>query len=149
MASAGSASSGSFTTVRTRFHAAIERGSSDSVNPIRRRGNTSSVNRKIALENSPTVRSLDWIRDGTDHDEQDVGQRRDHVEQRLEPAAHADRLQPRCADLLGQAGEPLGLALLGAVGLDQLHALEALVDTGGELTELVLRRLKWTDTARS
>ena len=48
--------------MRTRVQAAIDRGSSDSANPISRNGSTSRVKRKIALENSPTVRSLDWIR---------------------------------------------------------------------------------------
>ncbi len=74
-----------------------------------------------------------------DHHEQDVGERRDHVEEPLEPAADPDGLEPLSPHPLGEAGEPIGLAFLGAIRLDELHAFEALVDAGRELTELVLR----------
>ncbi len=70
--------------------------------------------------------------------EQDVRERRDHVEDRLEPTAHPDGVHPRRSDLIGEAGQALGLAFLGAVRLDELDALEALVDARRELAELVL-----------
>ncbi len=103
-----------------------------------RSGSTSSVNRKMTLENSPTVRSLDWIRDAP------ITTSVMLASDGITSSSASNQLRSRIActrdgaDLLGEAGEPLGLALLGAVGLDQLHALEALVDAGGELTELIL-----------
>ena len=42
------------------------------------------------------------------------------------------------AQAAGDLRQPLGLAVLGAVGLDELHAVEALVDAGREVAEVVL-----------
>jgi hypothetical protein len=51
-------------------------------------------------------------------------------------------LHPRVADTAGDLGEALGLALLGAVGLDELHTFEALVDARREAAELSLGRVE-------
>ena len=96
------------------------------------------MNRKIALENSPTVRSLDWIRDAPITTSTMLASDGITSSSALEPAADADGLQARRPHLLGQAGETLGLALLGTVRLDELHTFEALVDAGRELAELIL-----------
>ena len=75
---------------------------------------------------------------GTEHDEADVRQRRDHVGERIEPTPPFDRTDARHADSVRKRCEPLGLALLGAVSLHQLHTLEALVHGGREVAELLL-----------
>ena len=76
---------------------------------------------------------------GTDQDQADVGQRREHVEQRFERPPQANGVDPGVAQPAGDGGEPLGLPGLGAVGLDQLHALEALVDARRQLAQVLLR----------
>ena len=76
--------------------------------------------------------------DGPQHDQPDVGQRRQHVEQRFERPAQADGADACRAQVAGQGRQPLRLALLSAVRLDELHAVEALVDAGREVPEVTL-----------
>ena len=68
----------------------------------------------------------------------DVRDRRDHVGQRVEPTPPLDRFDPRRPNAIGELGEANGFALLRAVRLDELHAFEALVHGGREVTELLL-----------
>ena len=76
--------------------------------------------------------------DRPEQHERDVRERREHVGQGVEPAASRDRFDPRRSHPVGEHGEALGLAHLGAVRLHELHALEALVDSGRELAQLPL-----------
>ena len=79
---------------------------------------------------------------GADDDDDHVGQRWHHVEHRLERAAQADGLDARVTHPSGDLGQSLGLALLGAIGLDELHTLEALVDARRKVAEFGLRRIE-------
>ena len=72
------------------------------------------------------------------HDQPDVGQRREHVEQRFERPPQAHGVDPGVAQPPRHGRQPLGLPRLGSVGLDQLHALEALVDARRQLAQVLL-----------
>ena len=76
---------------------------------------------------------------GSDDHQCDARERGDQIEQRLEPATHLDRRNSRRQDIACEIGQTLCLAVLSSVRLDQLDALEALVDAGGELSESFLR----------
>ena len=75
---------------------------------------------------------------GADHDDDDVGHRGQGVQHRVERAPQPDGMDARVSDPCGDLRQPLGLPLLGAIGLDQLHTLEALVDARRQPAELCL-----------
>ena len=78
--------------------------------------------------------------DAEEH-EPDVDHRRHDIEQRFERPTERHRLHAGGAQVSGQRGQPFGLALLGAVRLDELHGVEALVHAGRQIAEVCLRRV--------